>query len=63
MEQSEFQITLLEAIAGSHNAVEKILDMYMPLIDKYSVIEGAFDEDCKQYIVIRIALQISKFQI
>ena len=59
----EFKVTLLEAIAGSHGAIEKIMKMYMPLIDSYSVIDGVLDEDCKQYIMIRIALYISKFRL
>ena len=42
---------------------EKIIDLYMPLIDKSSIVDGQFDEDCKQYILLQVALQIMKFKI
>ena len=48
-------------MAGSHEALEKILNLYMPLINHNSVINGVLDEDCKQYIMIHIALNIGKF--
>ncbi len=37
--------------------------LYMPLINRYSVIDGRLDEDCRQYILIHIALNIGKFII
>ena len=45
------------------DAVEQILILYMPLINRYSMIDGQLDEDCRQYILIRITLSISKFII
>lgn len=36
---------------------------YEPLINKHSHIDGIYDEDLHQYILIRIALNISKFII
>ena len=44
-------------------AVEEILKLYMPLIDRYSYLNGKLDEDMKQYIMIHIALNISKFPL
>jgi len=41
--------------------VDKILWLYMPLINRNSVIDGVFDEDCRQYILLRAAEQIRKF--
>lgn len=54
---------LQAAVAGSHEALEKILELYAPLIDRHSRINGEIDEDLRQYILIHIALNISKFNI
>jgi len=61
MSSKEFRQILESAVAGSHEALEKILNLYMPLINHNSVINGVLDEDCKQYILIHIALNIGKF--
>jgi hypothetical protein len=58
-----FSDLLSRAIAGDHDAVEEILEMYMPLINHHSRIYGYIDEDCRQYIMMRIALSIQKFTI
>lgn len=61
MTNDEFRSTLQEAVAGSHEALEEILQLYEPLIRKYSYINGKPDEDLRQYIMIHIALNIGKF--
>lgn len=61
--KKEFRRVLLESIAGSHEALEELLLLYMPLINRYSYINGRLDEDLRQYIMIHIALNISKFQL
>lgn len=48
---------------GSHRDLETILELYMPLIEHHSYLYGCMDEDLKQYILIHIALNISKFKI
>lgn len=53
----------VEWISGSHEALEKLLELYVPLIDKHSRVNGQIDEDLRQYILIHIALNISKFTI
>lgn len=63
MTNTEFRHILQTAVAGEHKALEKIMDMYEPLINKYSFIDGEYDEDLHQYILIRIALKISKFNL
>lgn len=63
MNREEFRLTLMEAISGSHEALEKLLKLYAPLIDKHSRVNGQIDEDLRQYILIHIALNISKFTI
>ncbi|MCL2672137.1 MAG: helix-turn-helix domain-containing protein [Clostridiales bacterium] len=54
---------LARAVAGDHDAIEEILKMYMPLFNRHSRINGYLDEDCRQYILLRVAVSISKFII
>lgn len=63
MKPEEFRTILQAAVAGSHEALEKILELYEPLINKHSWINGKMDEDLRQYILIHIALNISKFDV
>ncbi len=63
MTNKKFRELLLGAVAGSHTDLEAIMELYEPLIHKYSYIDGRYDEDLHQYIMIRIALNISKFSI
>ena len=61
--EKTFRDLLLGAVAGNHTDLEAIMKLYEPLIRKYSHIDGVFDEDLHQYILIHIALNISKFSI
>lgn len=61
MTKDEFEKTLQGAVAGRHEDLEVILDLYAPMIRKYSFIDGKFDEDLHQYLLIHIALNINKF--
>lgn len=63
MDRSLFRVTLQGAVAGNHNDFEKIIEMYAPLIDNHSFINGKLDPDLRQYILMHIALKISKFII
>lgn len=63
MNQDEFRRILQGAVAGSHEDLEELLLLYMPMINKYSYLDGQLDEDLRQYIMIHIALNISKFTI
>lgn len=62
MKTEQFRVVLLEAIGGNQDALEQLLAMYEPLINKHSTINGMLDEDLRQYILIHIALNISKFE-
>ncbi len=62
MNKSFFDL-LAKAIAGETAAVEEILEMFAPLIDRHSSIYGYIDEDCRQYILMRVITGISKFVI
>lgn len=63
MDEREFRQTLQGAIAGSHHDLELILELYEPLIQKHSYINGMFDKELNQYLLIHIALNIHKFTI
>lgn len=63
MSKEEFRSILTGAVSGCHEDLEKILELYMPLIEKNSYVNGRLDEDLKQYLMIHIALQIGKFPI
>lgn len=63
MKREEFPRMLHGAVSGSHEDLEQILKLYMPLINKYSYLNGKLDEDLRQYIMIHIALNISKFTV
>ena len=63
MDRDLFRITLQGAVAGNYDDFEKIIDLYSPLIEHHCYINGKYDEDLRQYILMRIALKISKFNI
>ncbi len=58
-----FSELLADAIAGNHEAVEDVLEMYAPLINRHSIINEHFDEDCRQYIMMRVAIWLREFEI
>ena len=63
MKKDEFSRTLLGAMAGEHEALEEILILYAPLIEKHCYVDGKLDEDLRQYIWMHIALNINKFPV
>ena len=63
MNHIEFEKMLQAAVSGSHEALEQLFLLYAPLINKHSKINGRIDKDLRQYLLIHIALNISKFVI
>lgn len=61
MDKTQFETVLQGAVAGKHDDLEHLLQLYAPLIRKYSFIKDTFDEDLHQYLLIHIALNINKF--
>ena len=61
--KEEFQRVLAGAVAGRHDDLTTILELYMPLINRYSMWDDKLDEDLRQYLLIHIALNISKFSL
>ena len=63
VDRNRFKQVLQGAIAGSHTDLELILELYDPMIRKHSLVNGTFDKELHQYLLIHIALNIHKFAI
>lgn len=63
MTPGEFRKVLELAVIGDTGGLETVLRLYMPLIDRYSRVNGVLDEDLRQYIMLKIVMTISKFEI
>ncbi len=63
MNGQEFYFTLKMAISGDTKAIERILKCYSKMIDQHSYLNGKLDEDLRQYLMIHIVKNISKFNI
>ena len=63
MNAHEFRDTLERALSGDRTALDTILLLYMPLINRYSRIDGELDEDLRQYILLHIIMKIGEFKI
>ena len=58
-----FKEMLLQAKAGREPAVIAILEMYKPLLIKYAIINGRFDEDLSQELCIILLKCIVRFRM
>ena len=63
MTSNEFRLVLKAAICGDREALDALLSLYMPLINRLSSFDGRIDEDCRQYIMLHIVQHISEFRI
>ncbi len=63
MTADKFRRTLTEAIEGCTEALADIIELYMPLINRHSQVDGKLDEDLRQYILLHIFNKISNFSI
>ena len=57
----EFRKVLEGATTGKKPDIETIIDLYLPLINRFSVINGVIDEDLRQDLMLHVALNLSKF--
>ena len=62
MTDNEFRLLLEAAVCGDREALDSLLALYMPLINRLSSYAGNLDEDCRQYIMLHIVLHISEFR-
>lgn len=51
MDNQQFAAVLQGAVAGRHEDLEQILELYEPLIRKHSLHSGTFNEDLHQYLL------------
>ena len=63
MTNKEFHQLLTQAISGNVDALGDLLEMYLPLINRYSDIDGRLDEDLRQQIMLRVFKNIGRFRI
>lgn len=61
MNKEQFHNLLKRATEGDKTCIEEILKLYSPLIDKNSYIHGKFDEDLRQYLLLKVYKNIGKF--
>ena len=61
LSNKEFREILVSAQAGDNEAMTDILEMYMPLINKHSFVNGKLDEDLRQIILLEIVKSIKNF--
>ena len=61
MESRLFSKVLRDAVSGDPESVEAILARYMPLFNSQSANGSGIDEDLRQYIIMRVVMQIPKF--
>lgn len=58
MSNEQFREILIRAQSGDNEAMTDILEMYMPLINKHSYVNGKLDEDLRQNILMEIVKSI-----
>lgn len=58
MTNEKFRDILIRAQAGDNEAMTDILEMYMPLINKHSYVNGRLEEDLRQNIILEILKSI-----
>lgn len=63
MMQQDFESVLSGAIQGDRKALECLLNLYQPLIRKYSYVNGRFDEDLYQQLIFRTLKQVRRFEL
>ncbi|NBJ90188.1 helix-turn-helix domain-containing protein [Acutalibacter sp. 1XD8-36] len=63
MTPKDFHDLLQRAVSKDIDALEQILELYTPLFDRYSRVDGHIDEDLRQHLLIHIAVHISDFKI
>lgn len=63
MNNESFRLLLSDAIAGDMDALAELFQMYRPLIDRYSYVDGILNEDLRQYILLHVFEKLSQFKI
>jgi glutaredoxin 2 len=56
-----FDALLNGAQQGEQAAIERLLLLYKPLIERHSSVNGHIDEDLQQFIILRILINLKNF--
>jgi hypothetical protein len=56
-----FKELINRAQRGDQAAIERLLLLYKPLIERNSRIGGLIDEDLQQFIILRILINLKNF--
>lgn len=59
----EFEELLFRAKMNDKQAIEQITEIYQPLIIKNSLVNGVFDEDLYQELMVELLKCIQTFQV
>lgn len=59
----EFEELLFRAKMNDKQAIEQITEIYQPLIIKNSLVNGVFDEDLYQELMVELLKCIRTFQV
>ena len=62
MTKEEFRAALTKVVAGETEALADIVELYMPLVEHYSIVKG-LDEDLRQEILLEVFKSIARFKI
>lgn len=62
MENRELVNLILNAKENNINATFKIILEFEDLINKESIVNGVFNQECKDYIIDKLLKQIKKFK-
>lgn len=54
---------LEKAKAGDDRAFETLVDLYKPMIERYSLVDGQIDQDLQQLILSSISKNLEKFKM
>jgi len=60
---SNFEVTLINAKANDENALLELLKMYSPLIRELSCVDGVFDDELHQVLMIKFWTSIQNFKL
>lgn len=63
MNNTNFKEILYSAIEGNSDSIYCLINMYMPLFDRFSYVDGIYDEDLRQHLFEHFIKNINKFHL
>lgn len=59
----KFRKVVLKAVAGDHASVLSVIGLYSSLIKAQSIVDGKYNEDLAQHIILSILGELPKFVV